>query len=201
MVLSALQRRFPFLGESNLLEKPHLLPTKMFLPLPKENHSWEMHLFPTGKLTQLPKGKTLHPNALEFPKEEPIHLGLVDPSKWEACVSAPWDFQCLLEVFVFPKINPSRLIHLDLWFLGNKVDFWICGKNKKNNLIIVIMSFPTHTSSVTTPLWPSVGVKPNTWKSWRFGALRDSRMFRAQQQGPKHLALRCSWCHSKCLET
>jgi hypothetical protein len=21
-----------------------------------------------------------------------------------------------------------------------------------------------HTSNVTTPLWPSVGVKPNTWK-------------------------------------
>jgi len=48
---------------------------------------------------------------------------------------------------------------------------------------------------VATPLWPSVGVKPNTWKSWRFGVLRDSRMFRAQQQGPKHLALGCSWCH------
>ncbi len=48
---------------------------------------------------------------------------------------------------------------------------------------------------VATPLWPSVGVKPNTWKSWRFGVLWDSRMFRARQQGPKHLALRCHWCH------
>jgi hypothetical protein len=37
--------------------------------------------------------------------------------------------------------------------------------------------------SVATPLWPSVGVKPNTWKSWGFGVLRDSRMFRARQQG------------------
>jgi hypothetical protein len=55
--------------------------------------------------------------------------------------------------------------------------------------------------SVATPLWPSVGVKPNTWKSWRFGVLRDSRMFRARQQGPKHLALGCSWCHWKGLET
>jgi len=26
-------------------------------------------------------------------------------------------------------------------------------------------------------------------------------MFRARQQGPKHLALRCSWCHCKGLET
>jgi hypothetical protein len=41
---------------------------------------------------------------------------------------------------------------------------------------------------VTTPLWPSVGVKPNTWKSWGFGVLRDSWMFRARQQGPKNLA-------------
>jgi hypothetical protein len=29
----------------------------------------------------------------------------------------------------------------------------------------------------------------------KIGVLRDSRMFRAQQQGPKHLALGCSWCH------
>jgi hypothetical protein len=55
--------------------------------------------------------------------------------------------------------------------------------------------------SVTTPLWPSVGVKPNTWKSWRLGVFRDSRMFRARQQGAKHLALGCSWCHWKGLET
>jgi len=48
---------------------------------------------------------------------------------------------------------------------------------------------------VATLTWPSVGVKPNTWKSWGFGVLRDSRMFRARQQGPKHLALGCSWCH------
>jgi hypothetical protein len=54
---------------------------------------------------------------------------------------------------------------------------------------------------VATPLWPSVGVKPNTWKSWRCGVLRDSRMFIARQQGPKHLSLMCSWCHWKGLET
>jgi hypothetical protein len=33
------------------------------------------------------------------------------------------------------------------------------------------------------------------------GVLRDSRMFRARQQGEKHLALGCSWCHWKGLET
>jgi len=37
--------------------------------------------------------------------------------------------------------------------------------------------------SVATPLWPSVGVKPNTWKSWRLGVFRDSRMFRADSKG------------------
>ncbi len=35
-------------------------------------------------------------------------------------------------------------------------------------------------SIVATPLWPSVGVKPNTWKSRGFGVLRDSRMFKAR---------------------
>jgi hypothetical protein len=34
-----------------------------------------------------------------------------------------------------------------------------------------------------------------------FEVLQDSRMFRARQQGAKHLALRCSWCHWKGLET
>jgi hypothetical protein len=38
-------------------------------------------------------------------------------------------------------------------------------------------------------------------QSWELGVLQDSRMFRAQQQGPKHLALRRSWCHWKGLET
>jgi hypothetical protein len=34
--------------------------------------------------------------------------------------------------------------------------------------------------TVATLTWPSVGVKPNTWKSWGFGVLRDFRMFRAR---------------------
>jgi len=37
-------------------------------------------------------------------------------------------------------------------------------------------------------------------QSWRFGVLRDSRMFRVQQQRPKRLALGCSWWHWKGLE-
>jgi hypothetical protein len=38
-------------------------------------------------------------------------------------------------------------------------------------------------------------------EKWGFGVLRNSRMFRARQQGAKHLALGCSWCHWKGLET
>jgi hypothetical protein len=38
-------------------------------------------------------------------------------------------------------------------------------------------------------------------EKWGFRVLRDSRMFRARQQGAKHLALGCSWCHWKFLET
>jgi hypothetical protein len=37
-------------------------------------------------------------------------------------------------------------------------------------------------------------------QSWGLGVLRDSRMFRVQQQGPKHLTLTCSWCDWKGLE-
>jgi hypothetical protein len=55
--------------------------------------------------------------------------------------------------------------------------------------------------AVATLTWPSMGVKPNTWKSWGFGVLWDSRMFRAQQKGAKHLALGCSWFRWKGLET
>ncbi len=57
------------------------------------------------------------------------------------------------------------------------------------------------TFIVATLTWPSVGVKPNTWKELGFGVLRGSRMFRARQKGAKHLALGCSWCHWKGLET
>jgi hypothetical protein len=37
-------------------------------------------------------------------------------------------------------------------------------------------------------------------QSWGLGVLRDSRMFRAREQGPKNLVLGFSWCHWKVLE-
>jgi hypothetical protein len=69
--------------------------------------------------------------------------------------------------------------------------------NKLTSKHLVVQWFIDFVATLT---WPSVGVKPNTWKSWGFGVLRDSRMFRAPQQDPKHLALGCSWCHWKVLE-
>jgi hypothetical protein len=45
------------------------------------------------------------------------------------------------------------------------------------------------------------GVEAQHLQSWGFGVLRDSRMLRVRQQGPKHIALGCSWCHWKDLET
>jgi hypothetical protein len=37
-------------------------------------------------------------------------------------------------------------------------------------------------------------------QSWGLGVLRGSWSFRVRQQGAKHLALGCSWCHWKGLE-
>jgi hypothetical protein len=78
----------------------------------------------------------------------------------------------------YPLLNYSKSHHHDL--------------NNKNSKFKL---------TVATLTWPSVGVKPNTWKSWEFGVSRDSRMFRARLKGEKHLALGCSWFHWKGLET
>jgi hypothetical protein len=57
------------------------------------------------------------------------------------------------------------------------------------------------TQNVATLLWAKCGGEAQHSQSWELGVLWDSRMFRARQQGPKHLALRRSWCHWKGLET
>ncbi len=51
-----------------------------------------------------------------------------------------------------------------------------------------------------TPTLTKCGGEAQHLEKSGVGVLRDSRMFRAQQQGPKHLALGCSWCHWKGLE-
>ncbi len=45
------------------------------------------------------------------------------------------------------------------------------------------------------PTLAKCGGEAQHFQSWGLGVLRDSRMFRAQQQGPKHLALGRSCCH------
>jgi hypothetical protein len=51
-----------------------------------------------------------------------------------------------------------------------------------------------------TPTLAKCGGEAQHLEKSGIGILRDSRMFRAQQQGAKHLALGCSWCHWKGLE-
>jgi hypothetical protein len=50
------------------------------------------------------------------------------------------------------------------------------------------------------PTLAKCGGEAQHFQSWGFGVLWDSRMFRVRQQGPKHLSLRCFWCHWKGLE-
>jgi hypothetical protein len=52
-----------------------------------------------------------------------------------------------------------------------------------------------------TPTLAKCGGEAQHLEKLGFGVLRDSRMFGARQQGEKHLALGCSWCHWKGLET
>ncbi len=42
------------------------------------------------------------------------------------------------------------------------------------------------------PILAKCGGEAQHSQSWGLGVLRDSRMFRVRQQGPKHLELRCS---------
>jgi hypothetical protein len=49
--------------------------------------------------------------------------------------------------------------------------------------------------SVSQPHFGQVWGEAQHSQSWGLGVLRDSRMFSFRQQGSKHLALRCSWCH------
>jgi hypothetical protein len=61
----------------------------------------------------------------------------------------------------------------------------------------MLLPFPT----CRNPNLVKCGGEAQHLEKWGFGVLRDSRMFRVRQQGAKHLALGCSWCHWKGLET
>jgi hypothetical protein len=56
--LLPVERLFPFLEETNIFEKPHLLHAERFLPLPRENCPLGMRLLFVGKFIQLLMGDT-----------------------------------------------------------------------------------------------------------------------------------------------
>ncbi len=81
---------------------------------------------------------------------------------------------------------------------------WICSHQQlcialleySKTLTHISLFLPNFTCFLSQPHFGQVwGWSPTLGKGWRFGVLRDSRMFRARQQGPKHLALRRAWCH------
>ncbi len=62
-------------------------------------------------------------------------------------------------------------------------------------------SWSTLVHKCRTPTLAKCGGEAQHLEKLGLGVLRDSRMFRAQQKGSKHLALECFWCHWKGLET
>jgi hypothetical protein len=77
-------------------------------------------------------------------------------------------------------------------------------KNSKSSGSSSFICCLSHSSSVhktcRNPTLAKCRGESQHSQSWGLGVLRDSRMFRVRQQGPKHLALRCSWFHWKVLE-
>ncbi len=76
--------------------------------------------------------------------------------------------------------------------------------NKAHNMLTLMLGLffkSLDVESVAPLLCSSVGGEAQHLEKLGVGILRDSRMFRARQQGEKHLALRCSWCRWKGLET
>jgi hypothetical protein len=51
----------------------------------------------------------------------------------------------------------------------------------------------SHLRMCRNPTLAKCGGEAQHFQSWGFGILKDSRMFRVRQKGPKHLTLRCSW--------
>jgi hypothetical protein len=70
----------------------------------------------------------------------------------------------------------------------------------KTNLAFLSHVMNRDGTHCRNPTLAKCGGEAQHFQSWGFGVLRHSRMFRVRQQGPKNLALRCSWCHWKGLE-
>jgi len=92
--------------------------------------------------------------------------------------------------------DPMHMTH-NLVFSLYKSPFFslLSSKGNKKKSRRKVCTFP-----VATPTLAKCGGEAQHFQSWGFGVLSDSRMFRIQQQGPKHLTLRFSWCHWKGLE-
>jgi hypothetical protein len=75
------------------------------------------------------------------------------------------------------------------------------GFNKGRHVKKKIMLWCKWGICCRNPNLAKCGAEAQHLEKLRFGVHRDSRMFRARQQGAKHLALGCSWCRWKGLET
>jgi hypothetical protein len=84
----------------------------------------------------------------------------------------------------------TSIIEYGLWVQHNPTPFL-----HSLNYVLTHIDFKCRN-----PTLAKCGGEAQHFQSWGFGVLQDSRMFRVRQQGPKHLALRCSWCHWKVLE-
>jgi hypothetical protein len=88
--------------------------------------------------------------------------------------------------------------------LLSSFQFLALEKKSKGICPIVIGEVPCHLIAYTlcrTPTLAKCGGEAQHLEKLGLGVLRDSWMFRARQQGEKHLALSFSWCHWKGLET
>ncbi len=54
---------------------------------------------------------------------------------------------------------------------------------------------------VATPLWPSVRMKPNTWKSWELESSETPECSELDRKGKNTSHWGVLWCHWKGLET
>jgi hypothetical protein len=95
-----------------------------------------------------------------------------------------WNFRLRFEPLGLPPLTTSILVVL-----------WILSFYYHSILPSILIAY------VSQPHFGQVwGWSPNLEKL-EVWSPRDSWMFRARQQGPKHLALGRSWCHWKGLET
>jgi hypothetical protein len=81
-------------------------------------------------------------------------------------------FSNLVTYNIFHQIM-SLKIKINFFFIENKVHVHSCNPfmNRYTSL------------NVATPLWPSVGVKPNTWKSWELESFETPECLELDSKG------------------